>query len=142
MQLRWPSKGPLPLISTLAPPSSFPCTFPRYFSSSLHNSFPHTKFPPLTHFWAHPTILSPGPEIPQSLPSLSKAYHLCPAFPLAVQDEEPDMGKIPENTLNINEITMYCSAQKQSKDVSLQDPQHTHTHKCLQPIYLSCPEMY
>lgn len=40
------------------------------------------------------------------------------------------MGKIPENTLNINEITMYCSAQKQGKDVSLQDPQHTH--KCLQ----------
>lgn len=37
------------------------------------------------------------------------------------------MGKIPENTLNINEMTMYCSAQKQGKDVSLQDPQHTQT---------------
>lgn len=37
------------------------------------------------------------------------------------------MGKIPENTPNINEMTMYCSAQKQGKDVPLQDPQHTHT---------------
>lgn len=47
------------------------------------------------------------------------------------------MGKIPENTLNINEMTMYCSAQKQGKDVPLQDPQHTHT----QMFAVPCPSV-
>lgn len=61
-------------------------------------------------------------------PFWAKPYHLCPAFSLAVQEEEPDMGKIPENTLNIHEMATYCSAQKQGKDVPLQDPQHKHTH--------------
>lgn len=86
---------------------------------SLTPSFPHSSScsPHYSFFWAR---------------DLPKAYHLCPAFSLAVQDEEPDMGQIPQNTLNINEMTTYCSAQKQGKDVSLQDPQHKHTHKCLQ----------
>lgn len=97
---------------------------PVFMILSLIPSFPHqsTCSPHYPFFRARGT--PPKPTI--------SVQHFHWLYERRSHGEPGDMGKIPENTLNINEITMYCSAQKQGKDVSLQDPQHTHTHKCLQ----------
>lgn len=87
--------------------TSSPCISPLH---SLHDPFPHPKLPPspptcsshFPFFWARPL-------------QTRTVYRLYPAISLAVQDEETDIVKIPENTLNIREITMHYSARKQGK---------------------------
>lgn len=121
MEVQRCSNGPPP-SHLYSCSTQFLYTFPMYFPSpvfvifSLISSFPHLlpHSANLPFFW---------PRDP------SKAHHFHPALSVAAQDEESDMIKIPENTPNIQEITMHYSAQKQGKIRCLQDPQHTYTSK-------------